>query len=1161
MLNKFLCAAAWFLGTLSASGQVYTVNTSNDLDDGTCDGVHCSFREAIRAAEADGMASTILFAIPGAGPHVISPLSSFPAVLEPGLEIAGNSQPGGPGSIVIDFNFRDLLGIPFLAVRAGQVHITGLSFTDFRFENAPDCIFEFDSAPDCSVRESAFFADNNINPVAEKVFIRLRNADRFRLATSHFGTDLSKSSIVQTEGAVKVEATQGILSASIDSNIFAARVPLVHLYGGNVDLNGNIFGALDTNKSVNFLNPTVGILVLGGDRVAIRDNFFFGFLTAATDVQAVNGSLEISRNRFYNDAIDVRMDGFTSPAVVADNYGRDGGGFVLAGNLGELYVEDNSISNYSYLVSAATPQNYRTARYMGNRFTCMTGKPVVMPPRPVPVVTSVNRDAIVGTGLPNDSVVVYARNSLQCPSADCHGGAELGRTQADASGNWALQVAYPNRSRISAYQFDANTSAVPRIHSEFSECFVCSVQVVLVYEPNICSGQTVTIRGKVYDETNAYDSIIVRGDGVSICDSSIVVKLQVSQAYREQLDVLICYGDTVRMGPLEIHKNNPLDSFTVQSSAGCDSTVVVRGREVGVSFYSRTICDNAFVDIGGMRFDKNRTSGTATLPGAAEGGCDSVVFVQLFINNFSESFLTLVRCPGDSLVINGQVFNEARPSGDVLLANGSSTGCDSIIHVQLSFPNNRGAFSTSLCSGDSVYIIDRFFSDRLLAARITIPGGSSFGCDTITDVTINLMPDGQGFFTADLCRSDTLWLFGEAFFSGKPNGMLRLANTAANGCDSLIDVAINILPDAIGTFDTSLCENASVTYYGQTFSAARPRGSFRIPQGSYRMCDSFVNVTLQLLPLASSTFSSTICRGDSVRIGNQYFSAQNPSGTIVLTGASALGCDSSIQVSLSISPPILAQLQPKALHCNEPNTGEVFLETISGGTGIYQIALDNGPLQAAAPGLRLTGLSAGGHTARLVDQVGCDTVVSFNVNTSAILQLQLPGDTTIKLGGVVSINPQTNFNYVTLRWDPANFLSCDTCLTTQSRPDQTITYTLTLTDPEGCPVSDQFTITVLIDEADIFVPNVFSPNGDNINDLFRPVFKFPEKTSISVFRIYDRWGEMVFEQANAPVGESVTWDGTTSGKKLNPGVYTYIIQFAGEDGIPRWKAGDLTLVR
>ena len=139
-MYKRICFILCFLIQYGISfAQVYTVNVSDDLDDGVCDGVHCSLREALKLSESDGVPSTILFNIPGAGPHNISPSANFPVVTQPDLTVDGNSQPGGPGSVVIKFAFRNFFGNPFWELRNKNIQLAGLSFTEFLFDNVGDC--------------------------------------------------------------------------------------------------------------------------------------------------------------------------------------------------------------------------------------------------------------------------------------------------------------------------------------------------------------------------------------------------------------------------------------------------------------------------------------------------------------------------------------------------------------------------------------------------------------------------------------------------------------------------------------------------------------------------------------------------------------------------------------------------------------------------------------------------------------------------------------------------------------------------------------------------------------------------------------------------------------------------------------------------------------
>ena len=88
-----LMAFAMFQGLAQAQATTFTVNSTNDVDDGTCDATHCSLREAINAANANSGTDTIAFNISGAGPHTIQPTSALPTITDP-VVIDGYTQPG-----------------------------------------------------------------------------------------------------------------------------------------------------------------------------------------------------------------------------------------------------------------------------------------------------------------------------------------------------------------------------------------------------------------------------------------------------------------------------------------------------------------------------------------------------------------------------------------------------------------------------------------------------------------------------------------------------------------------------------------------------------------------------------------------------------------------------------------------------------------------------------------------------------------------------------------------------------------------------------------------------------------------------------------------------------------------------------------------------------
>ena len=98
-------------------------------------------------------------------------------------------------------------------------------------------------------------------------------------------------------------------------------------------------------------------------------------------------------------------------------------------------------------------------------------------------------------------------------------------------------------------------------------------------------------------------------------------------------------------------------------------------------------------------------------------------------------------------------------------------------------------------------------------------------------------------------------------------------------------------------------------------------------------------------------------------------------------------------------------------------------------------------------------------------------------------------------------------------------------------------------------------------KGDVFIPNVFTPNEDGVNDRFT-VFSTPEIKEIQRLRIFDRWGQMVYELYDFPPNDvSYGWDGYFRGKKSNPAVFVCTVEWIDAEGELHILSGDLTLLR
>jgi gliding motility-associated-like protein len=121
-------------------------------------------------------------------------------------------------------------------------------------------------------------------------------------------------------------------------------------------------------------------------------------------------------------------------------------------------------------------------------------------------------------------------------------------------------------------------------------------------------------------------------------------------------------------------------------------------------------------------------------------------------------------------------------------------------------------------------------------------------------------------------------------------------------------------------------------------------------------------------------------------------------------------------------------------------------------------------------------------------------------------------------------------------------------------------YQVQITDLNGCTATDQIQL-ILNKERRVYLPNVFSPNGDGANDIFF-VQTGPEVVKIEAFEVYSRWGEPVFTVFNAPTNNpDYGWDGQYRGELLNGAVFTWFAKVEYVDGVVELFQGDVVLMR
>lgn len=333
-------------------------------------------------------------------------------------------------------------------------------------------------------------------------------------------------------------------------------------------------------------------------------------------------------------------------------------------------------------------------------------------------------------------------------------------------------------------------------------------------------------------------------------------------------------------------------------------------------------------------------------------------------------------------------------------------------------------------------------------------------------------------------------------------------------------------------------------------------------------------VSVNALPVVKAFGDTVICRGDAAQldasgalsyswspgvtlsdslIGNPLASPVSPT-TYIVSGADTNGCVNLDSVLVDLKYRVTSAAGAGGSICAD---------------SFFQLSASGGVQYAWSPTASLTDPNTSSPIAT-PSQTTVYMVVAFEAScipdTNYVTVSVFPKPTvdagsnqTIVAGASAQL-VATASQATQYQWMPPATLSCTDCAWPIASPMQTTTYTVIVWSPQGCRDSDIVTVNVLCDQSQLFIPNSFTPNGDGQNDVFYP--RGEGLREIRSFRVYNRWGELVFERNNLVLNDRLAgWDGTYKSERLNPDTYVYVIEGICASGESvTWK-GDVSLIR
>ncbi|MES2764143.1 MAG: choice-of-anchor L domain-containing protein [Bacteroidota bacterium] len=186
---------------------------------------------------------------------------------------------------------------------------------------------------------------------------------------------------------------------------------------------------------------------------------------------------------------------------------------------------------------------------------------------------------------------------------------------------------------------------------------------------------------------------------------------------------------------------------------------------------------------------------------------------------------------------------------------------------------------------------------------------------------------------------------------------------------------------------------------------------------------------------------------------------------------------------------------------------------------------------------------------------GNDTMVKTGFVTVYDMPILIVhGDTTINIGETAEVFASGGLSYSWSSQPVDPNMACPTCSNTVVQPTVTTQYIVVASNSPYCKVQDTVTVVVDINCGDFFVPNVFSPNDDGLNDVINVHGRCISTYNLQIF---SRWGEKVFETTT----QESSWDGSFRGKKMDTGVFVYKADGVSIDGQTFSFKGNITLIR
>jgi gliding motility-associated-like protein len=702
------------------------------------------------------------------------------------------------------------------------------------------------------------------------------------------------------------------------------------------------------------------------------------------------------------------------------------------------------------------------------------------------------------------------------------------------------------------------------------------------------------------------------------CDSIINLNLTLYNSFTAMVGAQICTGQSYTLPDGTIVNSDGAYPVSFTSSDGCDSTIITNLTVLPANTPFTTIssitnipvCQGSSISyvassvFGGSNpafqwflngvLIVGQTNDTIVINTLNNGDSvrvqmtsnDSCVFPTVVNSNVIVQSLTPIvapsvgilsnpmglQCSGTVITFSALPVNGGANPSFQWFVNGNPVGLDSILYTD-----------SLLSSGDSIYVVmnssELCVTDTNVFSNVIVQSLTSFSSPSVTLVPNDTLPACEGVpltFTAVPVNGGLNPVY-EWYINGVPFiGQSSATFITASLNDS--DIVSVLMTSSL----TCASPDSALSNSFQQFIIQELTPSVSIVSMPMGVQCASVPITFTATPVNGGSNPTLQWYINSVPVlgqnGLTFTSTSLNNGDIVSAGIiSNLPCaDSTMIISNTIVQEILLTVEPaitivanRLKICEDQSINFMAVSSGTGSQPVFNWFVNNVLKQSGFLSVFSFDQFNNGDVVfcSLNSSYLCiseDTVISngLEVNVNPLPYVNLQNEYTSFIGDSIQLITDGSIDNIQYSWSPSLYLDCPSCPSPISIPYEPVIYFVTLTDTlTGCYVSDSVIINLETD-VEIYIPSAFSPNSDGFNDvLYLRGYNIVD----FVLRIYDRFGELVFQTQSMSFG----WDGTYKGKDVSPGAYYYYLDYRlaekpkvglfGDETLS--KKGSITLVR